>query len=98
MFGHGLEPTLGVAGFWVGVVGLVGVGVVGEAVVAAGVVAVVLACVSDDALALEMPAAAPPLASAPATIVAPSILEMVIEIEPPGGRLVGCVSHGARWP
>jgi hypothetical protein len=89
MFGHGVEPALGVVDFWLGVVGVVGVeGVVevdGEAAVAAaGVVAVVLACVPDDADALEMPAAAPPVASAPAIIVAPSILEMVIEIEPPG--------------
>jgi hypothetical protein len=36
-----------------------------------------------DAAAPAMPAAAPPVASAPATIVAPSILEMFIG-EPPG--------------
>jgi hypothetical protein len=88
MFGHGEEPALGVADFWVGPIGVVGVaGVVevdGVVVVVAGVVAAVFVCVPDDAAALEMPAAAPPVASAPAIMVAPSILEMVIEIEPPG--------------
>jgi hypothetical protein len=88
MFGHGEEPDLGVVDFWLGVVGVLGVEgaaeVDGEAFVVAGVVAAVLACVPDDAAALEMPAAAPPVASAPAIMVAPSILEMAIEIEPPG--------------
>jgi hypothetical protein len=88
MFGHGVEPALGVVDFWLGEVGVLGVeGAVevdGEAAVVAGVVAVVLACVPDDAAALEMPAAAPPVAIAPATMVAPSIREIVIEIEPPG--------------
>jgi hypothetical protein len=84
MFGHGVEPALGVVDFWLGVVGVVGLEGVVEVDGEAGVVAVVLACVADDADALEMPAAAPAVASAPAIIVAPSILEMVIEIEPPG--------------
>lgn len=83
MFGHGLPPDL--VDFWAGVgvveelVELVVLGAVVAGVVA-GVVAalVVLAVVDDAAEALVMPAAAPPVAMAPATMVAPSILEMVI--------------------
>ena len=76
-------------GFWAGV------GVVDELVepdvlgaVAAGVVAaLVVLCVVDDAAeALVIPAAAPAVASAPATMVAPSTLEMVI-----GSDLLGSI-------
>jgi formaldehyde-activating enzyme involved in methanogenesis len=81
MFGHGsfvVEPD-----FWLGA-GVAGVGAV-------GVVDVVVGAVLDDvvdpvvvaALAVPVaaeapaiPAAAPPVASAPATIVAPSILDI----------------------
>jgi len=80
MFGHGLPPDF--VDFWAGV------GVVEELVepdvlgaVVAGVAAavlVVLVAVVGAAEALAMPAAAPPVAIAPATMVAPSILEMVI--------------------
>jgi hypothetical protein len=81
MFGHGcplVEPDL-----CVGVV-LVGAGVVVEEVELVELVGVAgadvadVVCVAGAAEALAMPAAAPPVASAPATIVAPSILEMVI--------------------
>jgi hypothetical protein len=85
MFGHGcplVEPDLRV-GEGVGVV-LVDAGAVVDGVelveldgVAAADVAAVV-CVAGAAEALAMPAAAPAVASAPATIVAPSILEMVI--------------------
>ena len=94
MFGHGLPPDL--LDFWgaggaVGVVEeLVELDVLGAVV--AGVVAalVVLAVVDGAADALAMPAAAPPVASAPATMVAPSILEMVI-----GSNLLGSIDRGA---
>jgi hypothetical protein len=80
MFGQGLP--LGVVDFGDGV----GVLDVPGVLVVLGVVAT---CVADAALvvpvvvdgaaeALAMPAAAPPVASAPATMVAPSILEMVM--------------------
>jgi hypothetical protein len=86
MFGHGsfgVEPDFCVgaafpgAGAPGGGEGVVGVVVVDELVeplpdVALGVVAVVP--VAPDAP--EMPAAAPPVASAPATIVAPNIFDM----------------------
>jgi hypothetical protein len=97
MFGQGLP--LGIAGFWAGV-GVVEepdvldvLGVVAACV--AGAAPVVLVVVEGAADALAMPAAAPPVASAPATMVAPSILEMVI-----GSNLLGLIegvcSHRAR--
>jgi hypothetical protein len=82
MFGQGfppVEPDFGPGGVFVlggAVVGLVDCVVVEVFAAVLGVV--------GDADALAMPAAAPPVASAPATIVAPSILEIVIGIEPPG--------------
>jgi hypothetical protein len=94
MFGHGVDPDLGVADFWVGV-GVVDVDGVLDVDVEVVVKAAVL-CVPEAADALEIPAAVPPVASAPAIIVAPSILEMVIG-STSWGRWVGCVSHGARW-
>jgi hypothetical protein len=84
MFGHAFP--LGVADFGVVVDGVELVGVV-DVVLAAPVAAML--CVVGDADALAMPAAAPPVASAPATIVAPSILEMVIGSNLLG-RLMGC--------
>jgi hypothetical protein len=80
MFGHGDEPDLGVADFWVGagVVGVDGVVAVDVEVVAEGVLDATVLWLPDAADALEMPAAAPPVASAPAIIVAPSVLEMLI--------------------
>jgi hypothetical protein len=91
MFGQAFP--LGVADFGVVVDGVELVGVVD--VVLAAPVAAVLCVVVGDADALVMPAAAPPVASAPATIVAPSILEMVI-----GSNLLrsvdGLWSHRAR--
>jgi hypothetical protein len=100
MFGQGLP--LGVADFCDGVVvideldelDVLGVlGVVAACV--AGAALVVLVVVVGAAEALAMPAAAPPVASAPATMVAPSILEMVI-----GSNLLGWIdgvwSHRAR--
>jgi hypothetical protein len=78
MLGHAPEPDFGAADFWLGVGAvLVVLGVVddvdeeltdGDVLVAAVV----------EAAALDMPAATPPVASAPATMVAPSILEIVI--------------------
>jgi hypothetical protein len=53
-----------------------------DCVLAAAFAATVCAVGAADALAI--PAAAPPVASAPATIVAPSILEMVMWVGPPG--------------
>lgn len=85
MFGHGcplVEPDFCV-GAGVGVV-LVGAGVVVDELELVGAAAADVAdvadvvCVAGAAEALAMPAAAPPVASAPAIIVAPSILEMVI--------------------
>jgi hypothetical protein len=80
MCGHGLP--LGEPDFCVGdgVVGVVGVA---EADGVLDWVLVVLVVVVA-APALEMPAATPPVASAPATMVAPSSLEMVI-----GSNLLG---------
>jgi hypothetical protein len=88
MFGQGFPP--GEPDFWAGVgaVGVVEVVGVLDCVVAALVAAVL--CVVD-AEALAMPAAAPAVASAPATMVAPSILEMVIGSDLLG-RLVGVSS------
>jgi hypothetical protein len=92
MFGHGclpeepggLEPDG--APDWDGPVGVVvvldGVVVAGAVLVELVLPALVLAPVVpvplDAAEAPEMPAIAPPLASAPATIVAPSILDTFI--------------------
>ena len=97
MFGQAFPS--GALGFFAGApvlpdarvdVELVGV----RACAGAAVVAAVL-CVVGDADALVMPAAAPAVASAPATIVAPSILEMVM-----GSNLLGWVGrdieHRAR--
>jgi hypothetical protein len=75
MFGH--EPFPGEADFCgVGA----GVDVVGAAdwVLVDWVLALVLFVVVGAAAAPEMPATAPPVASAPATIVAPSILDMAM--------------------
>jgi hypothetical protein len=92
MFGHALP--LGAAAFWLGAgVGVFDVDGVLEGALAA-LVEVVL-CVVVAAPAFAMPAAAPPVASAPATIVAPSSLEMDI-----GSNLLrsigGVCSHRAR--
>lgn len=76
MFGHGPFPLpafcdgAGVEGVGVGVVGVVGV--VDLALVAA------LLVVPGAAAAPAMPETAPAVARAPATIVAPSILDMVM--------------------
>jgi glycerol-3-phosphate acyltransferase PlsY len=77
MFGHGWPPDF--VDFWGGV----GVGVVVEldvlgAAAACVLLALVVLVVVGAAPALAIPAAAPPVASAPATMVAPSSLEMVI--------------------
>jgi hypothetical protein len=92
MFGHGVEPDFDVPDFWVGAVPLLGGVVDGElldeAAGAADVVVVGVVAVLDDA-ALAIPAAAPPVASAPATIVAPSIFEIVMRSNLLD-RLLGC--------
>jgi hypothetical protein len=80
MFGHGFplfdpEP-------WAGG-GALGVVVVDEELGGVVGLVVVVLCVVVVAPALAMPAAAPPVASAPATMVAPSSLEMVIGLQPP---------------
>jgi hypothetical protein len=79
MFGHGpfTVPDLWVGAGLIGALGVVVLvlGVVLEVVVESLLV-VVLAVVPVDADAPAMPAAAPPVASAPATMVAPSILEI----------------------
>ena len=82
MFGQGMEPDLGVAGVCVGV-GVVDVDVDGCVavdieVVAEGVLDATVLWLPDAADALAMPVAAPPVASAPAIIVAPSILEILM--------------------
>jgi hypothetical protein len=90
MFGHALP--LGTADFWDGapVEGVV-VEVVGVlAAVLDELVAAVVGVV-DAADALVIPAAAPAVASAPATMVAPSSLEMVMVEEPPGFDWWGAV-------
>jgi hypothetical protein len=73
MFGHGVEPDFEVPDFWAGAAEVLVVGVV----------------VVDVDAALAIPAAAPPVASAPATIVAPSIFEIVMRSNLLG-RLLGC--------
>ncbi len=82
MFGHGWPPDF--VDFWLGI----GVGVVVELDVlgAAALCVLVVLDVAGAAAALAIPAAAPPVASAPATMVAPSILEMVI-----GSSLLGSI-------
>jgi hypothetical protein len=88
MFGH--APALVVADFWAGgVVDVDGVLDVDVDVAVEGVLDATVLWVPDAADALEMPAAAPPVASAPAIIVAPSILEMVI-----GSNLLGSIWWG----
>jgi hypothetical protein len=86
MFGHGLP--LGVVDFCGGVV-------VVEPDAAGALVCVPLVLVVDVAAgaaeALAMPAAAPPVARAPAIMVAPSILEMVIGSDLLG-RWMGCAA------
>jgi hypothetical protein len=88
MFGHGLPP--GVLDFCAGACFApeveVGVEPVAVDCVDGAFVAAVL-CVVGDADALAMPAAVPAVASAPATIVAPSIFEMVI-----GSNLLGLLA------
>lgn len=80
MFGQGLPLGFVDFGDGVGVLdepgGLGVLGVVAACVAGAALVVPVVA--EGAAEALVMPAAAPPVASAPATIVAPSILEMVM--------------------
>jgi hypothetical protein len=89
MFGHGVEPDFEVPDFWEGAVPLL------DGVVDVEVVAGVVAVLDDDA-ALAIPAAAPPVASAPATIVAPSILEIVMRSNLLG-RLLGCEAIVRRF-
>jgi hypothetical protein len=87
MFGHGPlpgapdlggEPDLGVGDGVEGVVGVDVVGVVDGCVVVEGVVVVVAAVLEElgAAAAPAMPETAPPAASAPATIVAPSSFDV----------------------
>jgi hypothetical protein len=77
MFGQGLP--LGVVDFGDGVGVLDEPGVLGVVeACGAGAALVVPVVAAGAAEALAMPAATPPVASAPATIVAPSILEMVM--------------------
>jgi len=83
MFGHALP--LGAADFCDGAV------VDGVVVEVVGVVAAVVLGVVEAADALVIPAAAPPVASAPAIMVAPSSLEMVMVEEPPGSVGWGAV-------
>lgn len=90
MCGHGSfpgDPALGVAGLWEGA-GVLGVGVVG---VVDGVVLAALVVVLGAAAAPLMLAAVPAVASAPATIVAPSILNLFM-MRPPGVDWL-CASH-----
>ena len=56
-------------------------------------VVVPVVVVDGEAAAPAMPATAPPVASAPATIVAPSILEMVMSIKPPGSGVASMSSR-----
>ncbi len=97
MFGHGWLPDFVefLVGAGVGVVvELDELDVLGAAALCVPVALVVLVA-AGAAEALAIPAAAPPVASAPATIVAPSILEMVI-----GSNLLGSIGgvciHRAR--
>jgi len=82
------EPAIGGPDLWDGA-GLPGAGVVGvvDWVLPAAVVLLVAAA------APLMPAAAPPVASAPATIVAPSILDIFM-VRTSWGRLAACANHG----
>jgi hypothetical protein len=86
MFGHGLPSGAldfcAGAGFELGVDAVLAL--VGAPDWADDVLLAVPLVVVVDAEALAMPAAAPALARAPATMVAPSIFEMVMGIEPPG--------------
>jgi hypothetical protein len=97
MFGHGflpveLEPDFDCVPDWP-------CPWLGEGVVVVGVVVVELALVElvlvplDAAEAPEMPAMAPPVASAPATIVAPSILDTFIGVTSWVGSRTACASH-----
>jgi hypothetical protein len=104
MFGHGPlpgapdlggEPDLGVGDGVEGVVGVDVVGVVDGCVVVEGVV--VAAAVLEElgaAAAPAMPETAPPAASAPATIVAPSSLDVFMRSNLLG-RLTGDANHPA---
>jgi hypothetical protein len=83
MFGHGLPPDF--VDFWLGVGVVVELDVLGAAAFCVLLALVVLVAVGA-AEALAIPAAAPPVASAPATMVALSILEMVI-----GSNLLGSI-------
>lgn len=96
MFGHECFPVapLGAPDFWEGA-GVVGLGVV---VVVDGVVLAALVGELVAAAAPLIPAAAPAVASAPATIVAPSILDMFM-VRTSWGRLTACaaiVGPGAK--
>jgi hypothetical protein len=85
MLGHALP--LGAADFWLGAgVGVVEVEVDGVLDCGLAALVEVVLCVVVAAPALAMPAAAPPVARAPATIVAPSSLEMDI-----GSNLLGSI-------
>jgi hypothetical protein len=89
MFGHECFPVvpLGAPGFWEGA-GVVGLGVV------AALDGVVLAALDGELVAAAaplIPAAAPAVASAPATIVAPSILDMFM-VRTSWGRLTACAA------
>ena len=93
MSGHGCplgEPGLGVGDFWVGA-GVVVEGVVVVDGVVDGVVVVPVAAVLADgaAEAPAIPLAVPAAAMAPATMVAPSIFEMVIR-----SNLLGSIGGG----
>jgi hypothetical protein len=92
MFGHGVEPDFDVPDFWAGTVplldGVVDAELLDEAAGVADVVVDGVVAVLDGA-ALAIPAAAPPVASAPATIVAPSIFEIVMRSNLLD-RLLGC--------
>lgn len=102
MFGHALP--LGAVDFWDGIpVDGVVLELVGVLVAVPGVLVVAGVGVVEAADALVMPAAAPPVASAPAIMVAPSSLEMVMVGEPPGfdwwsAVIVGEVAkHKRSW-
>jgi hypothetical protein len=84
MFGHGVfdDPDLEPCGAWAGAAGL---DVLGAVVV--GVVVVVAAAAS------AMPTAAPVVASAPATMVAPSSLEMCMTWAFPSRDACPAVDH-----
>jgi hypothetical protein len=108
MFGHGPlpgepdlggEPDFGAGDGVEGVVVVDGVGAVGVDGVAV-VEGVVVAAVLDElgaAAAPAMPETAPPAASAPATIVAPSSLDVFMRSNLLG-RLTGDANHPAPHP